>query len=247
LATPVDGPKGRLHKLFNKLLERLQSHLTFLPLHKPAMEVEEVMVHIERMQELWQETHQDEHGVPKGYDLFVCDYPGVLTTRQNKQGNMAWRHVQETVYNTFVQLALQHEWHSLVAIQTNRDGSRINSGTSKGGEHRFLTNEDVAECWGAIMSATTVLTVNRSPQAQTHGRVTFAITKSRSSTTGYAVTCYGNFAQGVSHANMLGSTSYYGTTEQQAVLDIHLKPGQNTELTQAQTIGAISQQTQGQT
>jgi hypothetical protein len=199
------------------------------------MNVEDISNIIERTQENWRNEHRDADGQPKGYDLFVCDYPGVLSTRQNSRGNLQWRHVQQIVYDTFVQLALQHEWHSLVAIQTNRDASKINNHTSKGGERRFLTNEDVAETWGAIMSATTVFTVNRSPEAQAAGRVTFLISKSRSSSTGYAVTCYGNFKQGVSHANELGYLSYYGSSENKSLMDKYMAPGKTRALTVEET------------
>lgn len=233
---PEPGTEGyHKFKRFGAVMAQMQKHITFMPIHKPGMNVEEIATLIERKQEKWKEDHRDADGQPKGYDLFVCDYPGVLSTRENNKGNMAWRHVQQRVYDTFVQLALANEWHSLVAIQTNRDGSKINNHTAKNGERRFLTNEDVAECWGAIMSASTVITVNRSPEAQAAGRVTFLISKSRSSATGYAVSCFGNFKQGVSHADSLGFISYYGTSESKNLMDTYLKPGSRRILTPAET------------
>ncbi len=234
---PLGSPLALNWKIFNKVLEYAQSHITFMPIHRPGMEVEDITQIIERAQDTWRDNHRDADGTPKGYDLFVCDYPGVLSTKQNNKGNLQWRHVQQIVYDQFVQLALQHEWHSLVAIQTNRAGSQINSGTSKGGERRFLTNEDVAECWGVIMSAANVFTVNRSPEAQTSGRVTFLISKSRSSTTGYAVTCYGNFGQGVSHSDELGYVGYYGLSENKNIMDTFMKPGVRRSLDVSDTAG----------
>jgi hypothetical protein len=226
------------------VLGHAQSHLTFIPIHKAGMFVEDAILHIERAQELWQDSHVDSRGAPKGYDLFVCDYPGVLSTKQNSKGNLQWRHQQQIVYDQFVQLALQHDWHSLVAIQTNRDGSKVNNHTNSFGPKRFLTNEDVSECWGAIMSATNVITLNRPPQAQMAGRITFLITKSRSASVNYAVTCYSNFAQSVTHSDSLGYVSYFGTSEMQGVIHSYMKSGQCRAVTPEEAIIAVQEDTE---
>ena len=91
---PEQPWRQRLDTVFNFV----QQFITFMPIHKPGMEVEEITPIIERQQELRRDNHKDEDGNPKGYDLFVCDYPGVLTSRQNSKGQLQWRHTQQIVY-----------------------------------------------------------------------------------------------------------------------------------------------------
>lgn len=171
----------------NALLNRF---VDYLPLNKPGLTIEEVEPIIRRRQdEVMAKTG-------KGYDLLVCDYPAKLSTRMASKGAIAKRHSDEIVYNYFVQLALEYKFHSLLVIQTNREGSRINKGQR---EERLLVSEDVAESWGVITIATNVLTLNRDPAAKVRNRLTYFIDKSRSFETGWAIVCETDFSRCITH------------------------------------------------
>jgi hypothetical protein len=144
----------------------------------------------------------------KGYDLLVCDYPAKLTTRLAQNGHMSKRNVDEIVYGYFVQLALEYGFHSLLAIQTNREGSKVNKGQKD--EHRLLVMEDVHESYGVMQEATNVITLNRDPVAKARQHMTFHIDKSRSSETGFAVVARTDFARARTHHADLGAIWYRG-------------------------------------
>jgi len=173
-------------------------------LQKPNLDVEEVISIVRRKQE----ERIAKYGA--GYKILIDDYPAKLTTTQNSKGNYSKRTVDEIVYNNFAQLALENNFHSLCAIQTNREGSKVNKGQK---EDRLLTMEDVLESWGAMTTATNVWTINRDPMAKVKNRLTYYIDKSRSSETGFAVVCRTKFGNSITHSDKLGATYYqaYGT------------------------------------
>jgi hypothetical protein len=144
----------------------------------------------------------------KGYDLLVCDYPAKLTTKLANGGHMSKRNVDEIVYGYFVQLALEYGFHNLLAIQTNREGSKVNKGQKD--EHRLLVMEDVHESYGVMQEATNVITLNRDPVAKARQHMTFHIDKSRSSETGFAVVARTDFGRARTHHNDLGAIWYRG-------------------------------------
>jgi hypothetical protein len=165
----------------------------------------------------------------------VVDYPALLSTEQAAKGRMDVRHKIDYVYQIYVQLALANGWHSLVASQSNREGSKINSRTN--GETRLLGMEDNAEAWGPITTATNVITINRSPESQQRNRILFRIVKSRSSKTGLVVSANCDFGKCISHSNMLGAMSYMGNSEFTNVLDLHQVIGVNRTLTDEEILG----------
>jgi hypothetical protein len=194
----------------DRLLVMLRNRFTYIPYNKAGATVEEVEAIIRRRNEEWAATHGG-----KGYDLVVCDYPAKLTTRQAQHGNLAKRHVDDLVYGRFVQLALEYRFHSLLAIQTNREGSKVNRGRTEHGnreDNRLLTMEDAAESWGPITQATNVISINRNEAAKAKGLVTFYIDKSRSSETGYAVVCKSDYGKAITHSNEMGAVYYRGVT-----------------------------------
>jgi len=186
-------------------LVKMSKYLSYVPMHQAGLTVEEVARVIRKKQ---QERQAFNDG--KGYDLVVIDYPAKLTTEQAKGGQMQHRHIMEYVYSYFVQLALENNYHSLVAIQTNREGSKINRGL-KGYEDRLLVMEDALEAWGPMTSATNVISINRGPVAELRKLITFFICKSRSSETGYAIVAKSNYPNCITHSNELGATWYRGT------------------------------------
>lgn len=211
--------------VLRKVLYWLDERLVYASHHKAFLKVEEVVPILERAQE----ACHDRWG--KGFDLCIDDYPGCLQTESNSRGNYQARQVLDIVYEAFVQTALAKNWHSLVAVQTNREGSRKASGydgmkfAGKPKEIQFLRNEDIAEAWGPITGATNVITVNRSPSAQIDHTVTYYIAKSRSSMTGVAVTAYEDWGRCITHADELGWISYQLDREDQRIITGFMKPG----------------------
>jgi replicative DNA helicase len=179
--------------------------LTYAPYNKAGLTVEEVEPFIRRKQE---EMMARNNG--KGYDLLICDYPAKLSTRQAQSGNMNKRNVDEIVYGYFIQLALEYGFHSLLAIQTNREGARVNKGQKD--ERRLLVMEDVHESYGVMQEATNVITLNRDALAKARERMTYHIDKSRSSETGFAVVAKTKFSNAITHSNQLGSIWYRGVS-----------------------------------
>lgn len=185
--------------------EMFRRYLVYVPMNKPGQTVEEVAAAIERYQD------RRRLSTGRGFDLLVDDYPAKLTTTQAKEGNLQLRHVQEIVYNQFVQMGLHHKFHVLVAVQTNREGSKVNRrmGTFKH-ETRLLHMEDVMESWGIMTAAATVISVNRTAQDAELNKLTYLLCKSRSGDVGWAVVCNTDYQRCRIHANDLGCFWYRG-------------------------------------
>lgn len=218
--------------VLRKVLYWLDERLVYASHHKAFLTVEEVIPILDRAQE----ACNDRWG--KGFDICIDDYPGCLQTNVNSRGNYQARQVLDIVYEAFTQTALAKNWHSLVAVQTNREGSKKASGydgfgfgASKKENIRFLRNEDIAEAWGPITGATNVITVNRSPDAMRDRTLTFFIAKSRSSITNVAVTAYEDFGRCITHADELGWISYQLGHEDQRIIKDFMKPGVGRALT----------------
>lgn len=194
--------------------EMINQHLTYIHFAKAGLTVEEVAAVIRNKNE---QLKLKNHGF--GYDLLVDDYPAKLTTEQAKGGNMSKRNIDDIVYNYFVQLANECQFHALCPIQTNREGSKVNKGIT---EERLLVSEDVLESWGPITAATNVWTGNRSLRDKHAGRIIYFIDKSRSSETGFAVVCKTDFARAITHSNELGATFYKGSGTYADKLDSYL-------------------------
>lgn len=181
----------------------LDAHLRYIPYNKAGMTIEDVVPIIRLNQEEWMAAHEG-----KGFDLLVSDYPAILSTEQARKGNLNRRDKDQIVYNYYIQLALEYGFHSLLAIQTNRDGSRINRGQ---GDHRLLTLEDVSESWDPIKEATNIITLNRPPEAHDKGYVIYYVCKSRGNQTGLAIAAQSKFGHCVTHSNMLKSIQFVGS------------------------------------
>jgi hypothetical protein len=200
----------------------LESQITYVPYNKAGLTVEEVEPIIRRKQD---ERAAKNSG--NGYDLLVSDYPAKLFTKIGSEGKISKRTMDEIVYGYYIQYALEYGFHSLLAIQTNREGSRINKGQR---EPRLLTGEDVHESYGPIQEATNVITINRDPVAKARNRLTYYVDKSRSSETGFAVVCRTDFASGTTHSDKLGGCWYRGTDTMADNVDDLLTRFHNTEV-----------------
>jgi hypothetical protein len=180
----------------------MNKYLHYIHIPKVNAYVEDVVADVLRMQA----SRTAERG--RGYDLLVVDYPAIFYARESQGAKWSLRETQDYLYRQFVQLAVEQKFHCLVVAQTNREGSKVNKGM--GGQKRLLTQEDVAECFGIIMSATNALTINRDERAIGKGYFTFYQVKSRSSETGWAVTAKSNFAHALTHSDSMGATAYRG-------------------------------------
>lgn len=185
----------------NSIANLIEQHLVYIPYNKPGAVVEDVIAMVDRRHEEWQATHQG-----KGFDLLVDDYPALLSTEQAKGGRLEKRHLDSTVYNFFKQWCLDKKVHGLVAIQTNREGSKANRD-----DERLLQMEDVREAWDVMCLATNVLSLNRDARAEAANRLTYLVCKSRSSEKNKAIVCRTNYASGLAHSEQLGGRWYRGT------------------------------------
>jgi len=203
--------EGR-HKIEQATIN-IDKHLKYIPYNKAGMTIEEVIPIIRISQE--ERIAQKENG--KGFDLLISDYPALLTTEQARQGHFPKRLIDQIVYGQYVQLALEYQFHSLLAIQTNREGARINRGHD-GETSRLITPEDVSESYGPIQQATNVITINRSEQATEQNMITYYIGKSRGNQAGVRIVADSNFAANMSHSNAFRAVRYIGQySHEQAV------------------------------
>lgn len=187
-------------KIIETVEQRFMDDFTFLHMVKVGLTVEEVISVIRT----YQQRRKALKG--KGYDLLVVDYPQILTSEQARGSKWEYRQTQDFIYRQFVQLDLEEKFHGLLAAQENKEGAKANDN-----EERLTLPTDVAECWAIAMSATNILTINRGPRAQANSRVTYYLGKSRSSETGWAVTCKSDFGRAISHAPDMSAIAYRGT------------------------------------
>lgn len=199
-------------KKMNWALSYINKHLVYVPMNKAGLTIEEVEGLIRQRQH---ERMVANGG--RGFHMLINDYPAKLTTREASGGRMSRRDNDDKIYGYFVQFALEYKFHCLSVIQTNREGSRVNR--HEKGEDRLLTMEDVMESFGPMTSATNVISINRSPLAESKGLITFYICKSRSSEKGWAVACRSNYQNSITHSNELGATWYRGTATMDDKID----------------------------
>jgi hypothetical protein len=221
VASMRHNPEGR--KILEEATKSLQQHLCFRPFHKAnKLVVEEVAAYVETQQEMW----KNEKG--KGFDLLVDDYPQVLQTELAYKGTLQKRNSDELVYGTFVQLGLEHKFHVLCAIQSNREGSRVNK--HQGGESRLLTVEDVNESFGPIQKANNVLVMSRSPMAERMGIAHLSIGKTRTNKKGYVVVYKTDYGKCISHSQDLGGMLYFGTNTIESKFEKYFAHYKNEEI-----------------
>lgn len=185
----------------DQMTKIINLNLHYIHMPKVNAYVEDVVGDIVRMQAALKAT------TGKGYDLVVVDYPALFHVRESQGSKWDVRQIQDFSYRQFVQLAAEQKFHCLLAAQTNREGSKVNKGiTGK----RLLGQEDIAEAFGIIMSATNAITINRDERAIRNGYLTYYIVKSRSGETGWAITAKSDFKRGITHSDELGAIAYRG-------------------------------------
>lgn len=198
----MDAEKVNVMRGYEQMLKRF---LVYVPMNKPGLTIEEVVQGIGRYQD------QRRLSTGKGFDILIDDYPAKLTTGTASQGHLQLRHVHEIVYGQFVQMGIFHNFHVLVAVQTNREGSKVNrkQGDYKR-ETRLLHMEDVMESWGVMTAAATVISINRTAVDAERKKLTYLLCKSRSGETGWAVVCNTDYDRCRTHSNSLGAFWYRG-------------------------------------
>lgn len=198
-----ENPSGR--NFISYMEGRLAQDFTYVPMNKPGLTVEEVMATIDRFME------KRKAAVGKYYDLVIDDYPAKLSTELAKGGFFQRRHIDEEVYNQFVQMGLRYDCHVLTAIQTNREGSKLNrrQGNYKY-ETRLLQMEDVMESWGPMTAAATVISMNRDEDDVRNKKLTYLLCKSRSGETGWAMVVNTDYDACLVHAEKNGYFWYRG-------------------------------------
>jgi hypothetical protein len=65
-----------------------------------------------------------------------------------------------------------------------------------------------------MQTATNIISINRDPIAAGKDLLTYYISKSRSSETGWAFICKSNFKHAITHSNKLGAVGYRGSHSQ---------------------------------
>ncbi len=126
--------------------------------------------------------------------------------------------MDETIYNFFTQIALEYNCHMITAIQTNREGSKVNH-QRRGVQNRLIVMEDVQESWGAMTTATNVVSVTRDDEAEARHRQTYHVCKSRANQAGQSIVTKTNFAVCRTHGKDLARTSYVGTATMDEKID----------------------------
>ncbi len=183
----------------------LNKYLTFMPIIRAGLTVEQVVSAIRR------KADELVSRIGRPFDMVVDDYPAKLTTDEAREGKMEKRNKDEIIYMQFNRLAEEYKWHSVTAIQTNREGSKINR-SYKGFEERLLAMEDVLESWGPMADTSNVFTCNRNVIAKAYDYMILANVKSRTSATDWAVVCESMFENYISHSEHLKACWYKGNS-----------------------------------
>lgn len=185
--------------------EIFKRFLVYKHMAKPGLTVEEVAATVERYQD------KRRLSTGKGFDLMIDDYPAKLSTNMAREGHLQHRHIQELVYGYFVSMGSHHKFHVVTAVQTNREGSKVNrrQGNFKH-ETRLLHMEDVMEAWGIVTQAEIVISVNRNSDDAELNKLTFLLCKSRTGEAGWAVVCNTDYSACRTHGNDLGCFWYRG-------------------------------------
>ena len=226
-------------KRLDNLVKLIDANLVYSPLNRPGMTIEDVVPIIEREQD----KRLTETG--KYFNLIVSDYPAKLQTRAGQTGNQQNYLSLSRIYDTYVQLAIQYRCHSLCAIQTTKEGFKINH-AQKGFEERLLSPSDFAGSFDVSTLATNVISINRTAEDGAKNRAIYYVSKSKNSSTGTAVVCRTRYGQRVTHADSLGGVAYRSSSKMTGKIDAILtNPGMNGRLVEMSEIIAMGADKEG--
>lgn len=183
------NPEGL--KILRAIDAMIAANITYLPMNKVGLSVEEVMDKIQQ----FQERHIMEFG--RGYDMVVDDYPSRL--RLDRGARWEKRQVLEEIYQQFGQLALDIDAHVMTAMQVNREGNKVNK---RMGNYerttRLVTMEDASEAFGPMTAARLVITINRTPFDKQNNQTTFLCCKTKQGEADLAITIDSDYARALS-------------------------------------------------
>lgn len=178
-------------ELLKNIDARLSQHITYLPMNKVGLSVEEVMDRIAQFQE------REVMDTGKGFDLIVDDYPSRL--RLDRGGKWEKRQVLEEIYQQFGQLALDLDCHVMTAMQVNREGNKVNKRMGNYEKTtRLVTLEDASEAFGPMTAARLVITINRTPFDKQNKQVTFLCCKTKQGEADFAITLDSDYSRSLS-------------------------------------------------
>ena len=179
----------------------LSEYLTYIPWVKSgSMYVEDVVDMIKE-----KNTYIKSKNNGKGFDLVIDDYPGKLASRATGK-NQADHAIKTHIYDQFVTLAIEEQFHMIVPLQSNRGGYKkakeLKSGSS------LIDQSDVADAYNIVQRASNVITINSSKLDKEKQVVRYLIDKSRSSQTGKIFVSSTAFDRSTSHSILNASTTY---------------------------------------
>ncbi|RLF66582.1 MAG: hypothetical protein DRN30_01865 [Thermoplasmata archaeon] len=193
--------------------EKLDKYLIYIPWVKAGeMWVESVINEIILQQEILISR------IGKGFDMLVNDYPGKLKSKEMK-GRAGWEEA-DYVYDQFVNLGMEHRFHNILPVQTNRDGYKVNRGDHSGS--RVIDQADAAGSFGIMQKADNVITLNRSPDEQASNVMRFYISKSRTNEAQTTFATKTDFAKSKTHGVQLQSLKFKASDQStpQAVMQV---------------------------
>jgi replicative DNA helicase len=183
----LENPDTR--ELVNEMGRDIEKYLTFVPyITTSGMYVEEVL----EMTKDLNEALKNKRPNGKGYDVIMDDYPKKLKSRHaSNSKEQLYRVVTADIYDSFNHLATELDCHVVVAVQTNRNGLRQNSGKVE--SNTVLGMEEVDEAYGIAQNLANIVTLNRSPEDKKLDIIRLNIAKSRNDETDNVVnirSCY---------------------------------------------------------
>lgn len=168
----------------------LEEHLTLVArIETNGMWVDDVVADIKtRHEDLATKTGG------QGYDLIINDYPKKLRSRYRKPSKDGLYRVElSEVYEQFVFLASELRVPVVVAIQSNRSGSKLNNEANKNVGKSHIGVDEVGEAFGIAESMAVVMSLNRSPEDKERDIIRISISKTRNSRTERVLLSRSNF------------------------------------------------------
>lgn len=170
--------KQQIIKMVGTWLDR---YLYFIPFNKAgAMFVEDVIGAA-------RELHNDLlNKSGHGFDLIIDDYPKKLKMKSRMGSKESlFRAELAEVYDHFVQLAIELNTHCMYAIQTNREGLKMNN--RKDGSDTMLGMEQTDEAFGIAQNTANIIAIMRSPEDKHKNIMRINVAKNRNGLTDIAV------------------------------------------------------------
>lgn len=185
----------------NYASKKIKDNLVYVPMLKAGNIIEDVAALVRSENK----KMEDKNGT--GFDMWVCDYPANLTTKQGSSK----REKLDTVYGYVVDLAGELRLHSLCAIQVNRTAYRQNKNTNDD-PAALLTLDSVSESFDPMMRATNVISLNKSDTAEKNNYVIWYICKTRSNSANWAIVAKSDYKVCRTHHESLGAFYYKGSS-----------------------------------